>query len=261
MRYRPKADPGVDVVFTGTATGNLSLVVGGGDVVGARSRALDLVGARLDQAVFMQQVHSGALARVSSADAGRGSADHADAVAGVDALLTTAEDLALVVLVADCVPVVLIAPHHGIAAVHAGRGGVVAGIVGTTVAALAPAGAEQVIGVVGPAIAGCCYEVGQAMQDDVADAWPAARATTTWGTPSLDLPAAVTAQLHAAGVGTVERLGQCTRCSGDRWFSHRAATAGERTPGRQAGIVVRSGAAGKTAAPAQSSTTLSLQSP
>ena len=240
-------DPHVRVAFTGRvdergAAANLSLLVG--DTAGtpaARAAALALVDAGLDDAVFMQQVHGGSVARVTAADRGRGAHTAASAVPGVDALVTADTDVALVVLAADCVPVVLVDPGAGIAAVHAGRGGVVTGVVPAAVAALAPQDPATVVALVGPAIGGCCYEVEAPLAAEVAGLVPAAAATTSWGTPSLDLPAAVTAQLHSAGVARVERVGACTRCSGDTWFSHRATTAEAAPAGRQAGIVVRTG--------------------
>ena len=266
LSYHPDSDPDVTVVFTGRhddsgATANLSLVVGDGDVLAARRDALRRAGADPAHAVFMQQVHGGGVARVDTTDAGRGVDDHADAIAGVDGLVTSASDLALAVLVADCVPVVLIDPGADIAAVHAGRGGVVAEVVSAAVATMSPRDRSRVVAVVGPAIGGCCYEVPAEMAAQVTRRWPQAAGVTAWGTPSLDLPAAVTAQLEQAGVGTVVRLGGCTRCSGDTWFSHRATTAGQAPAGRQAGIVVRASTPGARTAPDQSPTTRSLQSP
>lgn len=149
---------------------------------------------------------------------------------GVDALVTGEPDRVLAVAAADCVPV-LLAAERGVAAVHAGRRGVAAGVVGAALAALP---GPAVRAAVGPAIGGCCYEVPAAMQADVlAHVHPAAASTTTWGTPSLDLPAAVVADLVAAGVDTV-RVGGCTRCE-PGWFSHRA----DPGAGRHLGLVVR----------------------
>ena len=254
-------DPSVRVAFTGRAddegrAGNLSLLVGNtDDTAAARARALSLVGSEPRSAVFMQQVHGGDVAFASTADAGRGALTVESAVPGVDALVTTEEDLALVVLVADCVPVILVDPGRGVGVVHAGRGGVIAGVVAAAVQALAPQSADRVVALVGPAIGGCCYEVPADLHTEVSALVPAAAATTTFGTPSLDLPAAVSAQLSAAGVARVQRHGGCTRCSGDVWFSHRATTAGQAPAGRQAGIVVRRGA------PHTAVTTTSLESP
>lgn len=262
---RVDADPTVRILFTGrlpapgAGTGNLSLVVGDGDVAQARATVLDLVGATAADAVFMQQVHGGDVAVVTHAHAGRGVTDYDDAILGVDALVTHEEDLALAVLVADCVPVVLVAPGQAVGVVHAGRGGVLAGVVGTAVRHLG-ADPRQVAAFIGPAIGGCCYEVPQDMADEAARSVPAAAATTSWGSPSLDLPAAVAAQLRAAGVGDVQRIAACTRCDATVLFSHRATTAGEAAPGRQAAIVMRAGAPA-AGAPAGSATTASLESP
>ena len=228
------ADPSIRFAFSAAADGNVSLAVGAPDAA-ARHRLADAVGAVPDDLVFMQQVHGSGVAVVDAGDRGRGLHAHDDGLPSVDALVTTDEGIALVVQVADCVPVLLADPGHAVGAVHAGRGGVTSGVVGAAVTAMAQADPPRVEAVVGPAIGGCCYEVEQELAGDVAALVPEAAATTTWGTPSLDLPAAVTAQLAAAGVGTVQRLGGCTRCTRSRWYSHRRAPGA----GRHAGVVVR----------------------
>ncbi|CAN5911695.1 peptidoglycan editing factor PgeF [soil metagenome] len=227
-------DPAVRFAFSDRADGNVSLAVGP-PVADARQRLARAVGVRSQDLVFMQQVHGAGVAVVGTAERGRGVGAHDDGIPSVDALVTTDTAVALVVQVADCVPVLLADPGRAIAAVHAGRGGVVAGVVDATIATLAPDVAARVEAVIGPAIGGCCYEVEAELADAVAADLPAARATTTWGTPALDLPAAVAAQLRAAGVERITHTGGCTRCTPSRWFSHRSAP-GE---GRQAGVVVR----------------------
>jgi YfiH family protein len=147
----------------------------------------------------------------------------------VDALVTAETGRVLGVAAADCVPI-LLASELGIAAVHAGRRGVAEGVVTATVAVLP---GEDVVAVVGPAIGGCCYEVPAVMQAEICRVAPIAEATTTWGTPSLDLPRVVLDQLAALGV-TATRAGGCTRCT-DGWFSHRA----DPGAGRHLGLVVR----------------------
>jgi hypothetical protein len=228
------------MAFTGRAQGNLSLTVGTGGG-GNRARVMRSLGVDLDDAVFMGQVHGAGVRRVTLADRGRGTADPASAVGDVDALVTTEERVALVVLAADCVPVLLAAPGAGVAAVHAGRRGIAAGVVGAAVAVLAAAAGlapRDVDAVIGPAIGGCCYEVPRALAHEVTAVVPAARTTTTWGAAALDLPAAALAQLEAAGVERVRRVGGCTRCGHTTWFSHRASAAGDAPAGRQAGVVV-----------------------
>lgn len=234
------------MAFTGRAEGNVSLVVGPRDPVGgARARLAGLVGLAPRNLVFMEQVHGADVARVGAAQRGRGLDDHGDALPRADALVTTEPDVGLVVLVADCVPVLLAADGQGAAAVHAGRRGVEQGIVPAAVAALGAASGVapgRMRARIGPAIGGCCYEVPEELAARVAKAVPATATRTHAGTPGLDLPAGVAAQLQEAGVAEIEALGSCTRCETGRWFSHRGAADGPGA-GRQAGVVCLAGAA------------------
>jgi polyphenol oxidase len=152
-----------------------------------------------------------------------------------DALVSTRPDTVLVVRVADCVPVLLADPDTGvIAAVHAGRAGLVAGVAPAAVQRMRDLGARAVVGWVGPRVCGACYEVPEAMRADVAAVVPQAWATTSWGTPSLDIGAGVRAQLEATGV-IVHDVGSCTRESTDL-YSYRRDGA---SAGRFAGLVRR----------------------
>lgn len=181
--------------------------------------------------VYMQQVHGAEVALVD------GRPEPGAALPVADALVTTAAGLALVVLVADCVPVVLAARRSDVVAVaHAGRPGVAAGVVPATVAAMCELGArpDRIVALVGPAVCAGCYEVPGAMADEVATRVPSTRATTRAGTPSVDLHAGVVAQLVAAGVQTVETDPWCTQESPDL-FSHRR----DGVTGRFAAVVVR----------------------
>jgi copper oxidase (laccase) domain-containing protein len=137
-------------------------------------------------------------------------------------------------------------PAAGVVGVaHAGRRGLVDGVVGAAVAAMVELGAEpdRLRAVVGPAACGRCYEVPGLLRDEVADAVPGTSSTTSWGTPALDLPAGVAHELGRGGVRDVVRHDGCTIEDG-RWFSHRAATGGHvpagapgRAVGRLAGAV------------------------
>lgn len=150
-----------------------------------------------------------------------------------DAVATREPDVVLMVRVADCVPVLFHAPEIGaVAATHCGRPGLLAGVVLRTVVRLRAWGDTSVTAWIGPHVCGACYEVPAAMQDEVARAVPAARATTSWGTPSLDLGAGVHAQLEAGGV-TVVDVSRCTRESADLYSYRRD---GARA-GRLAGLI------------------------
>jgi purine-nucleoside/S-methyl-5'-thioadenosine phosphorylase / adenosine deaminase len=188
---------------------------------------LDLTPRRL---VLMAQEHGSEVAVVTSAPG----AGEPSPVA--DALVTDRPGLGLVVLVADCVPVLLAAEGGGVVAVaHAGRRGVEAGVVSATVAAMTALGArpEEIKAIVGPAVCGRCYEVPGDLAEQVVSAESATRATSRSGRPALDLPAGVVAQLRAAGVGAIEADRTCTAESPDLYSYRR-----DGVTGRFAAVVV-----------------------
>ncbi|MGX2997777.1 peptidoglycan editing factor PgeF [Streptomyces sp. JNUCC 64] len=178
--------------------------------------------------VWMNQVHGSEVAVVHT--------PWGDAPAPrVDAVVTARRGLPLAVLTADCVPVLLADPVAGVAAAaHAGRPGLVAGVVPAAVAAMVELGAEpsRILARTGPSVCGGCYEVPEEMRAEVAAVEPAAHAETTWGTPAVDVCAGVHAQLARLGVNDRERSDVCTRESPDH-FSYRR----DRATGRLAGYV------------------------
>ena len=233
--------PGVRAGFT-PAGWNLSTLVGE-DAAGAASRRAALAAWAGAPLTWLRQVHGVTVHAVPGRD-GRARADPAGEDPTADASVSARRGTGLAVLVADCVPVLLADAAAGVVGVvHAGRQGVASGVVPAAVDALVAAGARPagLRAVLGPAICGRCYEVPAALRDEVAALVPEAAGTTSWGTPALDLPRAVVAQLTAAGVGEVRDLALCTLAD-DRWYSHRGAAAG-RPAGRLAGVVALPAAA------------------
>lgn len=150
-----------------------------------------------------------------------------------DALVTTTSGLALAVLVADCTPVLAADPQAGVVGVaHAGRKGLALGVVPAMLAAMRELGAAAITARVGPAICGRCYPVPAVMQEEVAALVPQARAGAADGTPALDIPAGVTAQLLAEGVD-VQRIPGCSAEEPGLYSYRRDAG----TTGRYAGLV------------------------
>ncbi|MEU9209940.1 peptidoglycan editing factor PgeF [Streptomyces sp. NPDC048415] len=189
----------------------------------AKSLGLDPAGV-----VWMNQVHGPDVAVVEEPWGDR-------PVAEVDAIVTVRRGLALAVLTADCTPVLLADPVAGVvAAAHAGRPGMIAGVVPAAVRAMVELGAEpaRIVARTGPAVCGRCYEVPREMRADVAAVEPAAYAETSWGTPAVDVTAGVHAQLERLGVHDREQSPVCTLESEDH-FSYRR----DRTTGRLAGYV------------------------
>ncbi|MEU0197637.1 MULTISPECIES: peptidoglycan editing factor PgeF [unclassified Streptomyces] len=194
-----------------------------------RELAAKSLGVEPDRVVWMNQVHG---ADVAVVDGPWGSSSD---IPSVDAIVTTRRGLALAVLTADCVPVLLADPVAGIAAAaHAGRPGMIAGVVPAALRAMTELGAEpsRIIARTGPTVCGRCYEVPEAMRAEVSAVEPAAYAETSWGTPAVDVSAGVHAQLERLGVRDREQSPVCTLESRDH-FSYRR----DRTTGRLAGYV------------------------
>ncbi|MFI9426947.1 peptidoglycan editing factor PgeF [Streptomyces achromogenes] len=207
----------------GGAVGDAPEAVRANRELAAKSLGLDP-----DLVVWMNQVH-GADVAVVDEPWGEGPVPEADAV------VTARRGLALAVLTADCVPVLLVDPvAKVVAAAHAGRPGMVKGVVPAAVRAMAELGAEpgRIVARTGPAVCGRCYEVPEAMRAEVAAVEPAAHAETGWGTPAVDVSAGVHAQLDRLGVCDRARTPVCTLESQDH-FSYRR----DRTTGRLAGYV------------------------
>ncbi|MFD5649360.1 peptidoglycan editing factor PgeF [Streptomyces sp. NPDC127039] len=199
-----------------------------GAVAANRELAAKSLGVDPARVVWMNQVHG---ADVAVVDAPWGDRP----VPQVDAVVTAERGLPLAVLTADCVPVLLADPVSGVAAAaHAGRPGLVAGVVPAAVRAMAELGADpaRIVARTGPAVCGRCYEVPEEMRAEVAAVEPAAYAETGWGTPALDVSAGVHAQLKRLGVHDRAQSPVCTRESADH-FSYRR----DRTTGRLAGYV------------------------
>lgn len=138
-----------------------------------------------------------------------------------DALVTHRAGLALRVVTADCVPVLLASPT-ALAAVHAGWRGLRDGILGSAASRLAGDGAVHAV--IGPAIGGCCYEVGPEVAGAVAQraGSPVVILQRAEGQrPHLDLRLSAALELRRAGVERISIVEACTRCEDARLWSYR----------------------------------------
>lgn len=197
-----------------------------------RRRVTEALGFTLQDLVLSAQVHGATVARVSEADRGRGALDPAMALPGADALITDCRGLLLGVLVADCLPLLLVDPAGGaIAVAHAGWRGTVADIAGRTVAAMAAAFGtrpERLLAVIGPGISRERFEVGPevlaAFRADFAAGAEALIEPAAGGKGWVDLPEANRRQLLRAGLdpARIHRDPACSTTDTARFFSHRA---------------------------------------
>ena len=220
--------------FTDRSAGNLGLHVGDEAAAVYRRRALleSAMSVPSGSLRFMTQVHSAEAAFAPASGPG-GAAARTGVTA--DALISADGDVPLAVMVADCLPVVLLgelADGGAVTAVaHAGRRGLLDGVLSNTVSKLRGSGAEGLQAWIGPSICGDCYEVPEQMQAEAVARIPQLASRTTWGTPALDLAAGAEAELAGLRVD-VHRVGGCTREEG-RLYSYRR----DQHAGRFVGLV------------------------
>jgi len=177
--------------------------------------------ALLGNTQFMNQVHGNDVVVIDQV------LDHEPTC---DALITTTAGVSLAVMVADCIPLLLIS-EKVVAAVHVGRAGLVNNVAIKALEQMRALGAINIHAILGPSICGRCYEVPLQMQQEVVATHPASLSTTSKGTPALDLPAGLIAELIAQGL-TYEASPICTQ-EDPLYYSHRR----DNPTGRFAGVV------------------------
>jgi YfiH family protein len=222
---------GVRVVFTTRHGGssaapletlNLSYVSGddAGVVRTNRARALAAIGLGPEAWTGSKQVHATKVEQIDERRRGAGADSAEDTIPGTDALWTDRPGIALVVLVADCVPIMLADLDRGrLAVVHAGWRGLVAGVV--EAAADAMGASRATVALAGPSIGPCCYEVSEDVRAPATERF----GETVMRGRNLDLWAGAAAALRNAGVADASFAALCTRCEAERFFSHRAGSA------------------------------------
>ncbi len=142
------------------------------------------------------------------------------AVAGVrgaegDGLCTEEAEVPLLALGADCLPIALVRVEGApcVAVLHAGRIGLLEGIVEAGVRAVG----GRVAAAIGPGIGPCCYEVGEEVRSPYRERFGARVVANA----HVDLRAAAELLLREAGVEQIDHVEACTACDRDRFFSHR----------------------------------------
>jgi len=177
---------------------------------------------------WLRQVHGADVMLVE--EAGQHAGAHADAS------VTSLHGSVLAVQTADCAGVLLLGSGPDsvtVAAAHAGWRGLSDGVLQEAVGQVRATGATKVEWLLGPCIAPASYEFGEPdLSVLVARYGPSLAATTTAGSPALDLRAGVRVALAEAGAHPLTVNGwrndavPCTATDegpgGPRWFSWRA---------------------------------------
>ncbi len=170
-----------------------------------RRRLCAYAGAQVEWLAMNYQLHS---SRVNRAAAGAKGAPG-------DALWTDEPGVPVLALAADCVPVALVRTEGSpaVCVVHAGRIGILGGVLRAAARTLG----GDVAAAVGPSIGPCCYEVG----DEVAGPYRKRFGDTIVAAGRLDLWRAAEIELERAGVTRVDRFDLCTSCNPELFFSYR----------------------------------------
>lgn len=241
--------PGFHLVFTDRWGGvsdppyhelNLAFHTGDDPLKVARNREILARAIGLDESriAYPEQVHGLRVTWVTRRDTG-------DGAAGIvvpretDGLLCGERGLALSVLTADCAPVAMGYPGHGVVAMlHAGWRGTVGDIVGAACGLVereTGARPSEARAVIGPCIGPCCYEVdeGRAMLfvEKYRGEEVAVRCGGGW---RLDLKRANILNMKRCGIDEerIHVIDGCTCCE-TRYYSFRR----EGTTGRQGAFV------------------------
>ncbi|HEY1688183.1 MAG TPA: peptidoglycan editing factor PgeF [Solirubrobacteraceae bacterium] len=217
-------------IFTTKRAGNLSLAAGVGHEQGlhVREQLCDELG--LQWLCAGPQVHGTIVRRVMTREQRGGTPVREQA----DGHATALSRVGVMVLAADCVPVVL-GTQGAVAAVHAGWRGLAAGVLEEGVSALRElSSGGEVQAVIGPCAGACCYEVGaEVLQSFTTDLRALGEPLSTQSEKAkLDLRQLARHRLLTAGVEQVDDLEICTICD-EGMFSHRREG---QDAGRQAAV-------------------------
>ena len=221
--------------FTTKESGNLAFHVGD-DLLNVEKNHLLLSNELLyDRAllVHMKQIHSDLVHIVSGED------DFFNPPT-CDAIITDKTDIPLMVMVADCAPLLFYDDAQKVIAVaHAGRAGAFKNIVKNVVACFVDeykSKAEDIMVSIGANIGACCYEVGEEIFDEASSLGLAYSIKKRDGSYYLDINKILKKELLECGVKeeNIEIMGECSCCNTNRYFSYRK----ERETGRFAGVLM-----------------------
>ena len=157
-------------------------------------------------------------------------------IAGTDALISNSNSIVLSIQVADCIPLFLADPLHGIIGlVHAGWRGIEKRIIPNTVNRIIQKGGsrKEIIAFIGPSIRQCCFEIGP----EVSKKFPIdCLMNGNRDRSFLDLQQVATYQLIDSQVLDKNILSsdECTKCNSDKYYSYRRS--GDKA-GRMIGVI------------------------
>lgn len=186
---------------------------------------------RLTHLIGLRQIHSAEVHTITAHNLNHHPPHTPPTLTG-DGLVTNLADIGLVILTADCAPVLFADPTHNIiGAAHAGWRGAVAGVTDQTIHAMCALGATPatITAIIGPAIQRPSYQVGEDMRETALNKDPAAHPyfhrdnNNTQDKYQFDLPAYISHRLQVLGIAH-HALPHDTKGDPQQFFSHRHST-------------------------------------
>lgn len=215
---------------------NLAFHVGDdpSDVLENHNRLAQIIGFERNTLIHMRQIHSDHIVVVDE------TLDF-NSPPECDALITDQQDTPLMVMSADCTPILLYDPiGRVIGAVHAGRAGALSAILPKTIERMAQTYGTRIQNVrisMGPSIHGCCYEINPQIATEVEAKGYKEALREEKEKLFLDVNTVLLQQLHTMGISPhhIEVINECTACESNTYFSYRA---DRQHTGRIAGVIV-----------------------
>ena len=201
------------------------------DVLENRIRVSEKYGFSIKNLIYMNQIHSNRVVKIEHSMDNR--------IDGCDALVTNERKIPLMVMVADCIPILFYDPvQKAIGVAHAGRNGTFLGIAQKTILKMQECydcKVEDIMVGLGASIQSCCYEVGKDLADICTKNFGEGFVMIKEEKYYLDLQALNRAQLLELGIKkeNIETLSTCTACD-ENYFSYRR----EGKTGRFAGFIM-----------------------
>jgi len=225
---------GITHGFTTKKNGNLAFHVGD-DIENVNKNHLKLAEVmqyQKETLVHMRQIHSNIVKIVDKNS-------NFDNPPTCDALITDTKNTPLMVMVADCSPILFYDKKRDVIAVaHAGRAGAFHNIIHNVLDSFKhdfDSDPDDIVVSVGPSIGVCCYEVGEEIYTDAKELNLEYAISKRQDSYYLDISKILRTQLLNAKIQekNIEFSRECSCCSSEKYFSYRA----EPKTGRFAGII------------------------
>ncbi|RBQ30019.1 peptidoglycan editing factor PgeF [Aliarcobacter vitoriensis] len=214
--------------FTTSKDGNLAFHTGDdkNNVINNRQKLSLKIGYDYEKLVYMNQTHGNNVVKVDE--------NSPKLIEDCDGIITNCKNLPLMVMVADCIPILMFDVKKGVVcAIHAGRNSTFLKIVQISAKKMIEEFAcnkDDIKVILGPSIQKCCYEVSPELALIVKNSF----GNEFVNNRNIDLQGINKKLLSEIGVTNIEISNICTKCSNKPYFSYRK----DKNTGRFAGIIM-----------------------